>query len=317
MQLEGWTAEQLVRWFFSELVLVLAAFLIALIPVTITLPRQSAAEAQVAIQLLDSDRIIEAIGQPTVAELTSKPITLSLPTEDLVLGEPALRYLLDGTGNGQATISATKIKHLVWAIAQNHVDHPVKNSLVNTATGEVSQLGQPGRLLNQAGLANELLLVLIGQANNPIDLTQLVTIVEPERLSMTTPAPRLIEIDLSEQRLSLFDQGKEIAKHKVSTGKWSTPTPQGEFTIMNHVQYAYSRRYKLWMPRWLGLKDKTGRYLGYGIHELPEWGRKNKVKEAVAHLGRPASHGCIRLGEGAAEFVYQWAQNGTKVVIHS
>lgn len=316
MKWEGWTAEQLVRWLIAELALVFAALLIALIPVTITLPRQRA-EAQVAVELLDTDRVTEIPTQPTVVELTSRPISLSLPTEDFVLGEPALRYLLDGLGNGQAVISQAKIKHLVWAIAQNHIDKPVKNTLVNTATGEVHQLGETGRILNQLGLTHELYLVLTGKATNPIDLTQLMTTVEPERIAMDTPAPKLIEIDLSEQRLSLFDQGKEVAKHKVSTGKWSTPTPQGEFTIMNHVQYAYSRRYKLWMPRWLGLKDKAGRYLGYGIHELPEWGRKNKVKEAVAHLGRPASHGCIRLGEEAAEFVYQWAGNGTKVIIHS
>ena len=102
----------------------------------------------------------------------------------------------------------------------------------------------------------------------------------------------------------------------MSTGKWSAPTPQGVLYIKNHISYAYSRKFDLYMPWWLGLAwnpDGSG-YEGYGIHELPEW--KNGKKEGEGHLGTPVSHGCIRLGVGPAEAIYNWAEEGTPVYIH-
>ena len=51
-----------------------------------------------------------------------------------------------------------------------------------------------------------------------------------------------------------------------------------------------------------------------GIHELPEW--PNGYKEGEAHLGTKASHGCVRLGVGPAEYLYNIAPLGTKVIIH-
>ncbi|MCK4554035.1 L,D-transpeptidase, partial [Candidatus Parcubacteria bacterium] len=65
----------------------------------------------------------------------------------------------------------------------------------------------------------------------------------------------------------------------------------------------------LWMPWWMSLQS------GYfGIHELPEW--PDGSKEGEDHLGKPVSHGCIRLGIGPAEFLYNWAEIGTQVFIY-
>jgi len=55
-------------------------------------------------------------------------------------------------------------------------------------------------------------------------------------------------------------------------------------------------------------------YNGYFIHELPYW--PGGYREGENHLGIPVSHGCVRLGIGAAAKVYQFAAIGTKVVIH-
>ena len=58
------------------------------------------------------------------------------------------------------------------------------------------------------------------------------------------------------------------------------------------------------MPFWMQF---TG--MGHGIHELPEW--PGGYKEGAAHLGIPVSHGCVRLGIGPAQTVYNWADKGT------
>lgn len=59
---------------------------------------------------------------------------------------------------------------------------------------------------------------------------------------------------------------------------------------------------------WLGFIGSA-----YGIHELPEW--PGGYKEGKSHLGRPVSHGCVRLGVGSAEWLFNWADIGTEVII--
>lgn len=129
--------------------------------------------------------------------------------------------------------------------------------------------------------------------------------------SPTTPEPRQvrkrIEITLKTQKLAYYFGDVKLGEFKVSTGKRSTPTPTGTFAIQGKNKRAWSSSARLYMPWWMSL----GR--GYGIHELPEW--PGGMKEGANHLGIPVSHGCIRLGVGPAKILYDWAPEGTQVVI--
>ena len=120
---------------------------------------------------------------------------------------------------------------------------------------------------------------------------------------------RFVEINLSEQNLYRFDGTFLVETHKVSTGKWSMPTPEGEYSINNKDPRAYSQQYELYMPYWMAFIGSE-----YGIHELPEW--PDGTKEGESHLGTPVSHGCVRLGRGDAQAVYDWVEVGTPVFIH-
>lgn len=117
-----------------------------------------------------------------------------------------------------------------------------------------------------------------------------------------------ILIDLKKQELYQQLNGVTIRTHTVSTGKASTPTRKGEYTVGNKSLRAWSKAYGLWMPFWIGIKGTR-----MGIHELPEW--PNGYKEGAAHIGTPVSHGCIRLGVEAAKIVYDWSDVGTKIII--
>lgn len=119
---------------------------------------------------------------------------------------------------------------------------------------------------------------------------------------------KTILIDTRKQELYQQLNGITIRTHTVSTGKPSMPTLKGEYRIGNKHPRAWSRMYGLWMPFWLGLRGTR-----IGIHELPEW--PNGYKEGANHLGTPVSHGCIRLGIGAAKIVYDWTEIDTKVII--
>lgn len=118
-----------------------------------------------------------------------------------------------------------------------------------------------------------------------------------------------IRIDLADQTLHYMVGGYDWRDFPVSTGKPSMPTPTGEYSIINKIDKAWSSSYGLWMPYWMGLG--TGRF---GIHELPVW--PNGYREGENHLGIPVSHGCIRLGIGAAQYVYDRMSVGDKVIIY-
>jgi len=118
-----------------------------------------------------------------------------------------------------------------------------------------------------------------------------------------------IVIDLSEQKLYLYENNKVVNEYLVSTGKPGMETPQGKFKIYTKNRRQWSKMASLWMPYWMMIEPTRG----IGIHELPEW--PNGFKEGLDHLGKPVSHGCIRLGIGAAEQVYNWAEIGTEIKI--
>lgn len=118
-----------------------------------------------------------------------------------------------------------------------------------------------------------------------------------------------IEVNVKTQKMQYFLGGVNMGEYVVSTGKASTPTPKGSFVIQNKLPRPKSQTYGLWMPYWMGLSSA-----GIGIHELPEWGKG--IKEGAASLGRPVSHGCIRLGVGPAKKLYEWAEVGTEVKVY-
>ena len=119
-----------------------------------------------------------------------------------------------------------------------------------------------------------------------------------------------IEIDTSSvQKLYYFYNNVRMGEYRISSGKSGMNTPKGEFKIDYKHPKAWSSKYGLWMPYWMSFKSGT-----YGIHELPEW--PGGYKEGENHLGVPVSHGCVRLGVGPAEFMYNWTDMGTKVYIY-
>ena len=88
------------------------------------------------------------------------------------------------------------------------------------------------------------------------------------------------EIDLSEQRLYLYVDGRLRNKWPVSTARRGYRTPVGSFRPIRLERSWYSRKYN-----WAPMPHSIFFLGGYAIHGTTE----------VNRLGRPVSHGCIRL----------------------
>lgn len=158
-------------------------------------------------------------------------------------------------------------------------------------------------------------------ANNPIEIPVKVIAftqktVDPEYEGGLYEGT-YIYINLASQKLFVMEGNNKISEHIISSGKASLPTPKGTFYIKNKIPFAYSPLYKLWMKNWNALAknpDGSG-YEGYGIHGLPCFDRDCTQVEGESHLGRPVSHGCVRLGLDASQYFFEKIPIGTPVVI--
>lgn len=101
------------------------------------------------------------------------------------------------------------------------------------------------------------------------------------------------QIDLSSQRMHVFVNGKPTYTWKVSTARPGYRTPTGTYKPYHLARRHYSTIYNgSPMPYSIFF------YKGYAIHGSYE----------TKHLGRPASHGCIRLHPSNAARLYSLVQ---------
>ncbi len=132
-----------------------------------------------------------------------------------------------------------------------------------------------------------------------------------------SPAPqpsggnKRIVIDLSEQRMYVYQGGQSLYTWVVSTGMPGAATIPGHFSVLDKIPNAYAYTWGLQMPHWLGIYWAGS--LQNGIHALPIMANGQLLWEG--YLGQPVSYGCIILGTENAGTLYNWAPVGTPVDI--
>ena len=103
----------------------------------------------------------------------------------------------------------------------------------------------------------------------------------------------LIKIDLDSQRLSATKASGEMVVWKISSGRSGYETPIGHFSVMRMEKDHHSDEYdQAPMPYALFFSPR-----GLAIHGTFEKG-----------LGRPASHGCVRLAVPHAQQLFSWVE---------
>ena len=213
-----------------------------------------------------------------------------------------------------ASLDSAAIKNYVNKLASKN-DTPVIDTKINAVDNSIIQQGRGGIYTDQDDAMKKITAALnststsatIQLVQNPRD-PQIVKVFPDEGIIPGRFPGKYIDISLSSQLLTIFEGTNQLGQYQVSTGKPSMPTPTGLRSVVDKNPRAWSSPYGLWMPWWNGIGG------GMGIHELPEW--PGGYKEGENHLGTPVSHGCIRLGVGPAQTVYNWADIGTPVYIH-
>jgi lipoprotein-anchoring transpeptidase ErfK/SrfK len=122
-------------------------------------------------------------------------------------------------------------------------------------------------------------------------------------------AKRVALVSIPDRKLAVIEDGEVLATFPIAVGAAASPSPTGEFQIVNRVSHpTYYHAGKV-IPtgkenplgtRWIGLSQK-----GYGIHGT----------NAPNSVGHAASHGCIRLRNRDMERLFTLLRTGDAVVI--
>ena len=133
-------------------------------------------------------------------------------------------------------------------------------------------------------------------------------------VAQTAPQPsdrptRTVLVSLPDRKLAVIEGGDVIATFEVAVGAAVSPSPTGDFQIVNRVSNPTYYHPGTVVPagkgnpvgtRWVGLSQK-----GYGIHGT-------NAPESVGHA---ASHGCIRLRNRDVEKLFTMVRVGDVVQI--
>jgi lipoprotein-anchoring transpeptidase ErfK/SrfK len=114
---------------------------------------------------------------------------------------------------------------------------------------------------------------------------------------------RWIDVDLSDQRLTAYEDNTPVHSFLVSSGLPATPTPVGQFRIWIKLRtddMAGADYYIKDVPFVMYFHQ------GYGLHGVTWHG----------NFGHPMSHGCVNLPTEEAEWLFGFADVGTLVNIH-
>ncbi|GAB4240580.1 MAG: hypothetical protein Kow0032_28300 [Methyloligellaceae bacterium] len=114
----------------------------------------------------------------------------------------------------------------------------------------------------------------------------------------------LAKVDKSEQRMRVYVNGKPVYSWRVSTARGGYITPTGSWRPTRIHKMWHSRKYNM-----APMPYSVFYYRGYAVHGTYD----------LKRLGRPASHGCVRLHPGNAKKLYQlvarYGMANTQIVV--
>ncbi len=121
--------------------------------------------------------------------------------------------------------------------------------------------------------------------------------VDPE-FAAKAKGPMTLIVSLDKQQLTVYANGHEIARSRVSTGTAAHPTPTGVFSVIEKDRWHFSNLYDSAPMHYMHRITWSGLALHQGI--VPNY---------------PASHGCIRLPEAFVSQLFGVSKLGARVII--
>lgn len=120
-----------------------------------------------------------------------------------------------------------------------------------------------------------------------------------------------VEVVLKEKHEVLIHKGKDIIRRMPASGGLpDQPSVVGTFYIQDRGSSFFSPRFNEGAVYWVRIIDQ---FLFHGIPRDNHW---NIIQTELDKIGKPASHGCIRMLDEDAKWFYENIPHGTMVIIH-
>ncbi len=214
----------------------------------------------------------------------------------------------DASGAFVISADAAQIQTVVDSLKKKVDQEPVDGTVIVDSAGTVLATptpGQDGRVLGDTdGIAQAFADQLA--AGDPV--YQLPVEVTAHTMAESV---RLLEVDLSQQRLYVKENGAVIDSWLISSGLNISPTIQGRYAINWHVRSQTMRA-----------SDPDNPYWNYEVPNV-EWVMYFNGDQAFHgiywhnNFGNQMSHGCVGMPNWRAQQIYNWAPDGVEVWIHA
>ena len=123
---------------------------------------------------------------------------------------------------------------------------------------------------------------------------------------ITSAASLVARVDVAAQKMVVIHYGKVLYEWPVSTARQGYITPRGEYRPQRMHKMWHSRKYDMAPMPFAVFYDR-----GWAVHGT----------SAVSRLGKPASHGCVRLATPNAETFYtlvrQVGPGNTRIIVEN
>ncbi len=219
--------------------------------------------------------------------------------------------------NLTVSINEQEVRGYIQSLANEINQHAVsKKVTVKNGQSTVDREGQDGLAVDQetavqatlTGMRADTESTTITLQTNPVPFK-----TETYRTT-TLDAPKYIEVNLSRQQAWAYENGQVVYSTPITSGATGAgfPTVTGLFSVyykatntyLNGRQYGYN--YNVFVKYWMPF------YSGYGLHDA-SW--RSSFGGSDYYYG--GSHGCVNLPDAAAAFLYNWADVGTPVWVHT
>ena len=143
-------------------------------------------------------------------------------------------------------------------------------------------------------------------------ILQAITLSNVNTLSINSLTKHFVYLSLSEQKTYVYEGSSNnwnlIKTFESSTGLEGKETPKGIFDVTDRGEWFYSEEFEQGAKYWVQF---MGDYL---FHSVPYDKTQSIVLDEA--LGKPASHGCVRLRVEDAKWLYDNIEDNTKIIIN-
>lgn len=123
---------------------------------------------------------------------------------------------------------------------------------------------------------------------------------------------RRIVFDQSDQRVWLIEADGTVDRTYLVSGSRFDNLQPGSYAVQSRTRHATSFDYTGTMEYFV--QFTTGQNAPIGFHSIPVY-NNGKPEQTIEQLGQALSAGCIRQEKSDAKYLWDWAPDGTPVVV--